>query len=103
MTEFADIRALRPEDRGAWARLWDGYLKFYRQPLPASTTEQTFADLCAGRHGLFALVAVDDAGVPIGLSHAVVHATTWSSHAASRSNSSREQIQCTAGWKKNTA
>lgn len=78
MTEFADVRALRPEDRSAWERLWDGYLRFYRQPLPASTTDQTFTDLCAGRHGLFALVAADDADVPIGLSHAVIHATTWS-------------------------
>lgn len=78
MTESVDVRALRSEDRGAWARLWDGYLQFYRQPLPAATTDQTFENLCAGRHGLFALVAVDDTDTPIGLVHAVMHATTWS-------------------------
>lgn len=81
MTPPLTIRALRPDDRSSWDRLWDGYLRFYRQPLPPATTERAFAALCAGGDGLFALVAVDADDRPIGFTHSVVHATTWSTQA----------------------
>lgn len=78
MSVTVAVRELRAADRPAWEALWEGYLAFYRQPLPAEVTEETFRRLLAREQGMFALVAADATDQPIGFSHAVVHATTWS-------------------------
>src|SRR4051812_12534672 len=71
-------RLLRPDDRTAWDGLWAGYLHFYRAPLPAAVTDATFARLVSEDDpALIALVAVDDADVPVGLAHLVFHPSTW--------------------------
>lgn len=74
----ATVRPLRPDDHRAWAVLWEGYLDFYREDLPATTTAETFRRLCAGAAGTFGLVACDERDHPVGLAHAVLHASTWS-------------------------
>lgn len=74
----ATVRPLRPDDHDAWLGLWDGYLRFYREELPADLTAAVFARLCAGEDRSFALVACDEADRPVGLAHAVLHASTWS-------------------------
>ncbi|WP_320670082.1 GNAT family N-acetyltransferase [Patulibacter defluvii] len=71
------IRPLADRDRSAWDRLWAGYLAFYRQSLPAATSDETFRRLLAGEQGMFAFVAVDEDDRPIGLVHALLHASTW--------------------------
>ncbi len=72
----ATIRRLRADDRAAWQPLWDGYLRFYREDLPAATTDLTFARLAAEEQGTFALVAEAGGGL-VGFAHCVVHPSTW--------------------------
>lgn len=72
------VRPLRPDDHRAWAVLWADYLRFYREDLAADVTAETFRRLCAGTGGLFALVACDEDDAPVGLAHAVLHPSTWS-------------------------
>ena len=72
------VRALRGEDFDGWRVLWAAYLAFYRAELHDETSRATFERVCAGDEGMFGLLAVDDAGVGVGLAHCVVHASTWS-------------------------
>jgi GNAT superfamily N-acetyltransferase len=72
------IRALQPDDWDDWRALWAGYLAFYRAELPDAVSRTTFGRLCAGEHGMFGLVALDDGGRGIGMANCVVHASTWS-------------------------
>jgi GNAT superfamily N-acetyltransferase len=58
--------------------LWEGYLAFYREDLPSAVTAETFRRLCAGAEGMFGLVACDADDRPVGVAHAVLHASTWS-------------------------
>jgi GNAT superfamily N-acetyltransferase len=90
MSSSVEIRPLRAADRAAWDELWAGYLSFYRHELTAEVTDGTFARLCEQRDGMFGLVAVEgggdasagggagEAGALLGLSHAIVHPSTWS-------------------------
>jgi GNAT superfamily N-acetyltransferase len=71
------IRELRREDHDGWMELWSGYLSFYRQELSGEVTSATFARLCDATDGMFALVALDAQGRPIGFAHSVVHPSTW--------------------------
>jgi len=61
-----------------WRPLWEGYLAFYRADLPEETARRTFARLTGEDPAMFGLLAVDDHGQGIGLTHCVVHPTTWS-------------------------
>jgi GNAT superfamily N-acetyltransferase len=61
-----------------WLPLWMGYLGFYRAELPEETTRTTFARLVGGNETMFGLLAVSEGGDGIGLTHCVVHPTTWS-------------------------
>ncbi len=78
---MSTIRPLRTEDWDDWRALWGGYLAFYRAQVSDATTKATFDRLCAGREGMFGLLALDDGGGGIGLANCVVHATTWSRRA----------------------
>jgi GNAT superfamily N-acetyltransferase len=71
------IRPPGPEDRAAWARLWTGYLAFYRTELPPEAYDTLFARLLApGPDGPFGLLAV--AGDrPVGLVHYLYHLHCW--------------------------
>jgi GNAT superfamily N-acetyltransferase len=75
---MTDIRALRQKDRAAWARLWAGYLRFYRAELAPAVTEQTFARVTERRDGCFGLAAEAEDGTLVGFAHCVTHPTTWS-------------------------
>ena len=75
---MATVRALTEDDWDDWRALWAGYLAFYRAELSDTTTRAAFERLCAGREGMFALLALDDAGRGIGMANCVVHASTWS-------------------------
>jgi GNAT superfamily N-acetyltransferase len=72
------IRELRNDDWADWSALWAGYLGFYRAQLDDLTTQSTFERLCGGEHGMFGLLALDDAGQAIGIANCVMHASTWS-------------------------
>jgi len=73
------IRALAHDDWDAWKPLWDGYLDFYREPLPDEITRLNFRRLCDRSDGMLGLLALaDDGGAAIGLAHLIFHPTTWS-------------------------
>jgi GNAT superfamily N-acetyltransferase len=61
-----------------WQPLWKCYLEFYRAELPEETTRTTFARLVGSDETMFGLLAVSERGEGIGLTHCVVHPTTWS-------------------------
>jgi GNAT superfamily N-acetyltransferase len=72
------IRQLEAEDRDGWQKLWQGYLHFYRGEVSDDDTAVTFDRLTTRRDGLCGLVAVGDAGGPVGFAHLVFHPSTWS-------------------------
>jgi GNAT superfamily N-acetyltransferase len=71
-----DIRALRASDRSQWDTLWLGYLRFYRQRLPAPLTDATFARLIDAQQQPHALVAAR-ADELLGFAHYLFHPSTW--------------------------
>ena len=73
-----EVRRLRRDDLDAWKPLWKGYTAFYRAELGDEQSAATFARLCEEDGDLIGLVAVDDAGAPVGLAHLVMHENTWS-------------------------
>lgn len=77
------VRPVLEDDFELWLPLWQGYLRFYREPLPDSTTRRTFERLANRDEGMVGLVATDagpaggGSGL-LGLAHLVFHASTWS-------------------------
>lgn len=71
------IRDLRPTDRAQWDPLWAGYLAFYESTLEPAVTETTWARLNDPTEPMFALVAEDNAGRLVGVTHCVLHRGTW--------------------------
>jgi GNAT superfamily N-acetyltransferase len=73
------VRPLQARDEAAWRRLFAGYIAFYEASVPAEVIDATWRRLVTGgESALAALVAVDDADVPIGLAHVLLHRSTWS-------------------------
>ena len=71
-----EIRPLRPGDRARWDPLWQGYLRFYRHPLPDEVTEGAFARLTEPKGALRGLTAERD-GALLGFAHYQFHPSTW--------------------------
>ena len=70
-------RALKPEDRAAWGRLWKGYLDFYETELPPEMYDIAFNRMLSGdAHEFHGLVAERD-GTLIGLAHYLFHRHGW--------------------------
>jgi GNAT superfamily N-acetyltransferase len=72
-----EIRPLEADDRAQWSTLWSGYLRFYRQHLPAEVTDGTFARLIDARAPLHGLVARRGEAL-VGFAHYQFHPTSWS-------------------------
>lgn len=70
------VRPVTAADRAEWEPLWQGYLTFYRKPLPAEVTEVTWKRFLDPVEPLHALVAEID-GQLVGLSHYLLHRSTW--------------------------
>lgn len=64
-----EIRALTAEDRGVWDALYAGYAAFYKVEQTAEMRERVFGWLMDDGHGSEGLVAVDEAGKVVGLTH----------------------------------
>ncbi len=77
MSTDLKIRAIRPQDRAAWAPLWRDYLAFYKTELPDSTYDATFARFVdpavTDMRGWIAW----DGDTPVGLVHTIAHAHGW--------------------------
>lgn len=77
MTLASRVRPLQADDRARWEELWAGYLQFYQQALPQSTTDFTWRRLMEGRE-LWGFAGLDDGGRMAGFVHYHVHLSTWS-------------------------
>jgi GNAT superfamily N-acetyltransferase len=79
MSMSARVRPLEAKDKDAWLTLFKGYIAFYKATVPDEVIEATWQRLLAGAADFhIALVAVDEADVPIGLAHILFHRSTWS-------------------------
>jgi GNAT superfamily N-acetyltransferase len=73
------VRPVEARDEAAWRRLFAGYIAFYNANVPEAVIDATWTRLLAGGEGaLYSWVAVDEAGVPIGLANVLFHRSTWS-------------------------
>lgn len=71
------VRPLLAGDELRWRALFAGYCAFYETELEPAVVELTWCRLLAADAGLHGLVAEAGGGV-VGLSHVVVHPSTWS-------------------------
>ncbi|MGX1306120.1 hypothetical protein AB7M35_000840 [Amorphus suaedae] len=71
-----NIRPLAPDDRSAWAPLWEGYNRFYERTIPAEVTEVTWTRLMAPDEDPRGFVAVDGDGRLVGFTHYLFHLST---------------------------
>ena len=76
MPDKTSVRAVRPGDREAWERLWQGYLTFYQATLPPDVTDATWRRFFDPLERLGAYVAERDGGM-IGMAHYLLHRSTW--------------------------
>lgn len=77
---MTQVRPIRQADRAAWQPLWDGYNAFYGREgataLPPAVTEATWARFFDPAEPVFALVAENEAGELVGLTHYLWHRST---------------------------
>lgn len=72
------IRPLTASDEADWRRLWTGYLAYYETTVPETVYQSTFARLLGDDPRDFScLVAEDEAGRLIGLTHYLFHRHAW--------------------------
>lgn len=71
------IRAPRPEERGRWDPLWQGYLRFYRQQLDPAVTETSWLRFLDPGEQPHALVAADGREL-LGFATYLFHRSSWS-------------------------
>lgn len=71
------IRALRPDDKPDWRRLWAAYLAFYDTTLPETVYDTTFARLLDPAHPRQNALVAEQAGALVGLVHYIWHPHNW--------------------------
>ncbi len=72
-----EIRAPSEADRGAWERLWQAYLEFYRSTLADEVTDLLWRRILDPEHDIRCRIAVDADAGPVGLVHFFPHLHTW--------------------------
>lgn len=77
MTASISIRPLSPEDKTAWAALWQAYLEFYEASVTQEVYDTTFLRLCnPERDEQCGLIALQD-DVAVGIVHYIFHPHNW--------------------------
>lgn len=71
------VRKLDAGDRDGWEALWQGYLAYYENPLPAETTYHVWSRLMTPGKGHDGFAAVDGDGKMVGIVHYLFHESTW--------------------------
>jgi GNAT superfamily N-acetyltransferase len=71
------VRPVSADDRDTWQKLWGGYLDFYKSDLDDAIYDATWRRLLSDDQHFGGFVAVDDNDTPVGLTHYVLHASTW--------------------------
>ena len=73
------VRPLRRVTSRSGSRSLQGYVEFYQATVPEDVIETLWQRLMRGGEGFhIGLVAVDDADMPVGLAHLLLHRSTWS-------------------------
>ena len=75
MPDTLIVRPVAQGDFTQWARLWEGYNRFYERTLPAAITEMTWTRFFDAYEPVHALVAERD-GQLLGLVHYIFHRNT---------------------------
>jgi len=74
----ASVRDITPADEARWRELWQEYLVFYENDLPAAVTDTTWTRLLdPGEKAMFGFVAENDDGAVVGFVNCVLHLNTW--------------------------
>jgi len=71
------IRALRTEDRDAWAEMWRDYLAFYETTVPEAIYATTFSRLIGDDPQDFSCFVAEEDGKLVGLTHFLFHRHAW--------------------------
>ena len=71
------IRPLTAGDRADWARLWTGYLEYYKTSVPEAVYDSTFARLLGDDPQDFNGLLAEVDGRPVGLVHYLFHRHNW--------------------------
>ncbi len=77
MAHAAKIRALRTEDRDAWAEMWRDYLAFYETTVPEAIYATTFSRLIGDDPQDFSCFVAEEDGKLVGLTHFLFHRHAW--------------------------
>jgi GNAT superfamily N-acetyltransferase len=70
------IRTIEPQDEARWRILWDSYTCFYEREPDEAVTRHTWARIMDPHAPVHAIVAVDDAGMVIGIANYLLHENT---------------------------
>lgn len=70
------VRALRPDERGAWEPFWQAYLTFYESSVSPETTDALWKRLHDDSEAMYVLGAFGD-GRLIGIVHYLFHRSSW--------------------------
>jgi GNAT superfamily N-acetyltransferase len=71
-----EIRPLRPDERGDWEPLWQGYLTFYESRVSPQTTDVLWQRLHDPKEPMFVLGAYARDRL-IGIVHYIFHRSCW--------------------------
>ena len=74
----ATVRKVARGDAARWRQLFDAYVAFYKEDVPAEIIDLTFERVLSEDDGMFSLVAVGDDGAISGIAVAVLHRSSWS-------------------------
>ncbi|WP_371688465.1 N-acetyltransferase family protein [Ruegeria sp. EL01] len=77
MAHATKIRALRTDDRDAWAEMWRDYLAFYETTVPDATYDTTFSRLIGDDPQDFSCFVAEQDGKLVGLTHFLFHRHAW--------------------------
>lgn len=72
------VRPIEAKDHEAWLPLWNAYLTFYNETLPAEVTQATWERFFDPKSVIQAHVAIEG-DVMLGFSTSVIHEATWTS------------------------
>ncbi len=72
------VRPLAERDEARWRELFDGYVRFYEEDVPAEIVDLTWHRLLHQNDNMAGLVAVDEADRVVGFAALVFHRSTWS-------------------------
>ncbi len=77
MAHAIKIRALRTEDRDAWAEMWRDYLAFYETTVPEAIYATTFSRLIGDDPQDFSCFVAEQDRKLVGLTHFLFHRHAW--------------------------